>query len=101
MGDLPHLPPQNCTFSNAIKENIEKIESTHTGLEDAVITINTKKCKFFTMEFEYLGLISKPRRLDIEHVNTTSLREALSPEIKLELRSVLGLCNIYRRFSTT
>ena len=57
-----------------------------------------KKCKFFIDEVEYLGHIIRPGRLEVDTVNTASLRDAKPPTTRTELRSFLGLCNVYRRF---
>ena len=39
-----------------------------------------------------------PGRLEIDRTNVDSLRQAKPPSTKTQLRSFLGLCNVYRRF---
>ena len=62
------------------------------------MTLKIKKCKFFTTTVEYLGHIIKPGTLEVDQAHTASLKEALLPTNKSELRSFLALCNVYRRF---
>lgn len=69
-----------------------------TAMREAGITLKIKKCKLFTTKVEYLGHIITPGKLQVDQANTASLREALPPKNKSELRSFLGLCNVYRRF---
>ena len=47
---------------------------------------------------EYLGHIIKPGHLEVDRAKTASLRDAKPPSSKTELRSFLGMCNVYRRF---
>ena len=60
--------------------------------------LKMKKCKFFRDKVEYVGHIFRPGRLEVDTVNTASLRDAKPPTTRTELRSFLGLCNVYRRF---
>ena len=46
----------------------------------------------------YLGHIIRPGTLSIDEVVTKALREIAIPTTQTELRSFLGLCNVYRRF---
>ena len=85
-------------FSNTVEEHIQHVDEILDCLKRAGVTLKIKKCKFFTTTVEYLGHVIKPGRLEIDHAHTASLREALPPTNKSELRSFLGLCNVYRRF---
>ena len=67
-------------------------------LGDAGITLKIIKCLFFSDPIEYLGHIIKPGKLEVDLANTASLREANPLTTKTEIRSFLGLCNVYRRF---
>ena len=64
----------------------------------AGVSLNVRKCNFCTEKVEYLGHIITPGRLEVDQANTKSLREAKPPTNKSELRSFLGLTNVYRRF---
>ncbi len=54
-----------------------------------------KKCDFFTQSVNNLGHVI---RLALVEKNPRALREAKHPKTQTELRSFLGLCNVYRRF---
>jgi hypothetical protein len=58
-----------------------------------------KKCHFFRNEVNYLGNVICPGTLAVAEKNTRALRTAKHPSTKTELRSFLGLCNVYRRFA--
>eukprot|EP00171_Calliarthron_tuberculosum_P022637 IDg22637t1 len=47
---------------------------------------------------KYLGHRIRPGTLEIEMALTKSLRQLRPPRTPTELRSFLGLCNVYRRF---
>ena len=85
-------------YSNSIEEHITHVNEILTCLSEAGVTLKIKKCSFFTKEIEYLGHTIKPGKLEIDRANTESLRQAVPPTNKSELRSFLGLCNVYRRF---
>ncbi len=85
-------------YSKTVEEHIDHVDEVLRCLADAGVTLKIKKCKFFTSTVEYLGHIIKPGRLEIDQANTKSLVEALPPTNKSELRSFLGLANVYRRF---
>ena len=57
-----------------------------------------KKCAWFTTSVRYLGHIIRPGQLCINEAMSKSLKEAQHPTSQTELRSFLGLCNVYRRF---
>ena len=85
-------------FSNNVKDHIQHVDEILHCLKEAGVTLNIKKCKCFTTAVEYLGNIIKHGTLEVDHAHTASLKEALPPTNKSELRSFLGLCNVYRRF---
>ena len=47
---------------------------------------------------EYLGYIVKPGQLDVAKKVIYAVQEMLPPPNKTQLRSFLGMCNVYRRF---
>jgi Reverse transcriptase (RNA-dependent DNA polymerase) len=83
-----------------------KIQKEHTMHLDAVLhrlyraglSLNLNKCHFFRNEVSYLVHVIGPGTLAIAEKNTRALRTAKPPSTQTELRSFLGLCNIYRRF---
>ena len=47
---------------------------------------------------DYLGHVIRPGHLSVAEKNTAALKVAKHPTTQTELRSFLGLCNVYRRF---
>lgn len=45
-----------------------------------------------------LGTSSALKKLEIDHAFKVSFRHALVPTYKSKLRSILKVCNVYRRF---
>jgi len=50
------------------------------------------------LPLEYLGRIDWPGQLLVNRKNIKSMAQALPPRNQTELKSVLGMCNVYRRF---
>jgi len=69
-----------------------------TPLREAGVTLNLEKCTWFSDEFEYLGHIVRPGQLHVHNRNVDALKHASFPTTKTQLKSVLGMCNVYRRF---
>ena len=57
-----------------------------------------KKCHFFKETVSYLGQNIHPGKHSVACNNTSALNTAKFPTTESELRSFLGLCNVYRRF---
>ena len=85
-------------YSKNVEEHIQHVDEILHCLSKAGVTLKIKKCKFFTTTVDYLGHVIKPGKLEIDRTNTESLRKAAPPTSKTELRSFLGLCNVYPRF---
>jgi len=85
-------------FSNNVDDHIKHVDEILQTLADAGITLKINKCFFFQKQVEYLGHMVNPGRLEIDKTNVESLRQAEPPKNKTQLRSFLGLCNVYRRF---
>jgi hypothetical protein len=69
-----------------------------TLLGNAGLSLKLKKCHFFAETVDYLRHAFRPGRLGVAEKNTTALKMAPLPRTQTELRSFLGLCNVYRRF---
>ena len=85
-------------FSNTVEEHIRHVDEVFTTLRQAGVTLKISKCRFFSDKVEYLGHIIRPGKLEVDRAHTASLRDAKPPTTKTELRSFLGLFNVYRRF---
>jgi len=67
-------------------------------LRTAGVSLKPSKCHLFQQEVEYLGHVVRPGQLPVNQKNIKSLAQALPPQNETELKSVLGMCNVYRRF---
>jgi hypothetical protein len=63
----------------------------------ARLSLKLIKCHFFKEAVDYLGHLIRPCKLAVAEKNTAALRNAPVPKTQTELRSYLGLCNVYRR----
>ena len=84
--------------SKSIEEHIQHVDQILGTLARAGVSLKLKKCRFFTSTVKYLGHIIKPGTLEIDKAAVASLQEARPPETQSEIRSFLGMCNVYRRF---
>ena len=67
-------------------------------LHEAGLTLKLPKCHLFKNSVDYLGHIVTPGRLEIARRATDAIDKALPPRNATEMRSFLGLFNVYRRF---
>ena len=85
-------------FSKDMESHFAHVEDILKALGQAGITLKLSKCSFFTDTVKYLGHVIKPGTLQVDEVATMALKKASSPKTQTQLRSFLGLCNVYRRF---
>ncbi len=62
------------------------------------MSLKLKKCSFFGQSVNYLGHTIRPGLLEVANRNTDAIQGFKVPTTQTELRSFLGLCNVYRRF---
>jgi hypothetical protein len=85
-------------FYKTPTENMAHLDAVLHRLYRAGLTLNLKKCHFFKETVEYLGHVIRPGQLSVAEKNTATLKNTKHPTTQTELRSFLGLCNVYRRF---
>jgi transposase InsO family protein len=85
-------------FSRTPEEHMKHLDAVLHRLYRAGLTLNLKKCHFFKDKVDYLGHVIRPGQLSVAEKNTEALKKAKHPTTQTELRSFLGLCNVYRRF---
>ena len=85
-------------FSKTFDEHVKHVQAVLTILKRAGISLKLKKCNFFTKAVDYLGHVIKPGRLEVATKNTAAIEGFREPETQTQLKSFLGLCNVYRRF---
>ena len=85
-------------YSRSREDHLAHLDEVLHRLYRAGLSLNLKKCHFFRSEVSYLGHVIGPGTLSVSEKNTRALRTAKPPTTQTELRSFLGLCNVYRRF---
>ena len=85
-------------FSQTAEEHIRHVEEVLTTLQDAGFSLKLRKCEFFAETVDYLGHVIRPGRLQVAQQKIEAVKGFKMPTTQTELRSFLGLCNVYRRF---
>ena len=60
--------------------------------------LKAKKCKFYKMKIEYLGMIIKEGRISMDPVKLGGIRDWPTPTTVKQIQSFLGFGNFYRKF---
>ena len=84
--------------SRTPEEHLDHVDKILDTLMRAGVSLKLKKCSFFTDSVKYLGHIIRPGTLEVDKATTASLAKARPPTDQSEVRSFLGMCNVYRRF---
>jgi len=85
-------------FSRTVDDHIRHLREVLLLLEKAGVSLRPSKCHLFQQEVEYLGHVFLPGQLLVNQNNIKSLAQALPPRNQTELKSFLGMCNVYWRF---
>jgi len=85
-------------FSDTLENHMKALDEALTRLGWAGVTLKAKKCQFFQTSVEYVGHIISPGEMRVHNENLEVLAKVGHPRTKAQLRSFLGLCNVYRRF---
>jgi transposase InsO family protein len=85
-------------YSRSFNEHLTHVSHVLELLKEAGISLKLKKCAFFKTEVEYLGHVITPGKLHVSNKNVVALEQAHHPRTRTELRSFLGMCNVYRKF---
>jgi len=85
-------------FSQSAGEHVEQLREVFAALHGAGVSLKAKKCHLFQEEVEYLVHVVGRGQLQVQNMNIRGLKEASPPRCKKDLRSFLGMCNVYRRF---
>jgi len=85
-------------FSLSAGEHVEHLREAFAAIRGAGVSLKAKKCHLFQEEVEYLGHIVGRGQLQVQDKNIRGLKEASPSRCKKDLRSFLGMCNVYRWF---
>jgi hypothetical protein len=84
--------------SRTFSEHIALLKEVCKRLEDANLTVNLEKCKFFRSSLHYLGFVVNREGLRTDPDKITAMVNYPAPTTTTELKRFLGLCSWYRRF---
>ena len=85
-------------FSNNYEAHLQDVDVILQALQQEGLSLKLNKCKISQDSVEYLGHIIRPGELEVHPKNFRALSDATPPRTQTELRSFLGMCNVYRRF---
>lgn len=85
-------------YSRSIEAHLDHVYSVLQLLKDAGVTLQLKKCQFFTDNVDYLGHVIRPGKLQVADKTTEAIEGLKPPTTVTGIRSFLGLCNVFRRF---
>jgi len=86
-------------FSADAESHLSHLDTVLTLLGKHGVTLKAQQCHLFTNEVEYLGHVVRPGRLSVNEKNLKAIKKASFPQTQTQLRSFLGMCNVYRRFT--
>ncbi|GBO36500.1 Retrovirus-related Pol polyprotein from transposon 17.6 [Araneus ventricosus] len=84
--------------SKSISEHLERLEIVFQRLTTANLKLKPSKCSFMQKQITYLGHTVKEGMVLPDSRNLDSIRKALPPKTRKQVRSFLGLAGFYRRF---
>ena len=85
-------------FSNTFEEHLQHFRSVLQLLQTAGVSLRLDKCTFFTKSINYLGHVVRPGKLAAAMDTCKAVEGFPEPRTITDVRSFLGLCNVFRRF---
>lgn len=88
-------------FSKTPEDHLKHIDEVLHLLRDSRVTKKLQKCHFFNRNIDYFGHLIAPGKWQVTQKTTKAVEALQYPTSISELRSFLGLCNVYKRFVPT
>ena len=85
-------------FTNTKEDHSADVREILTMLQHSGFTLKVRKCNFFAQSVDYLGHVIRPGKIEFAPKNTEAVEGLEEPCTQTELRSFLGVCNVYRCF---
>jgi len=86
-------------FSADAEAHQSHLHTVLTLLGKHEVTLKAQKCHLFSNEVEDLGHVVRPGRLGVNEKNLKAIKMAVFPKPQTQLVSLLGMCNVHRRFT--
>lgn len=86
-------------FPKTVEQNLNYLHRVLTLLQDTSKTRKLKMWSFFAETVIYLRHVIHHGKLEIAKSTIDAIRQPQDAAIQTEIRSVLGLCIVFRRFS--
>jgi len=86
-------------YSADAESHPSHLEKVFSLLGEKGVTLKAKKCHLFSNEVEYLGHVIRPGRISVNEKTLKAIRKTIYPKTQTQLRSFLGMCHVYRRFT--
>ena len=81
------------------KEELERItEIVLAKLCEHDLFLKAKKCKFYKLRIEYLGMIIEEMKISMDPIKLTGIQDSPTPSMVKQVRSFLGFGNFYQKF---
>ena len=87
-----------CVFSKSFDEHLVHMQQLFNRLRNAGLTLNPKKCKFAAKHVQFLGHVLSKSGVHVDQDKVKAVGTFQIPKTQKEVRSLLGMCNYYRRF---
>jgi len=84
-------------YSKTEEKHIGHVDHVLCLLREAGVTLRLPKCRFLPTTVEYLGHEIKQGRLGVMDAHTRARREAHFPQTRTQVRSFVGMCNVFLR----
>ena len=85
-------------YSHDVGEHFNHVHGVISLLKNAGNSLKLTKCRFFESSVDYRCHVIRPGKLEIASNNLKAIELAKTPGNQTELKSFLGMCNVYRRF---
>lgn len=85
-------------ISKLPQQYLKHTEKILRPLKKAGMTLKLKKCHFLCMSIDYLEHVIAPSKLQVARKTTEAIAALHYPATECQMRSILGLCNVHRRF---
>lgn len=82
-------------FSKIMDEHILHVEEVLCLFLDSGAPLKLSRSHFSMQSLDSLGHVIRPDLLRIATKNTEAIREAIPPSTQTQIRSSLGMCNVY------